>query len=353
MSVRTSTLENMYTYIHVSFLLQYRRDFAVGGFKIVEMMFKSNIVALVGGGEIPKYPPNKVMLWDDHQGRAIGELSHTTAVRSVKMRRDRISVCLDDKVLVYNLEDLKLVHEARTVPNPLGLLAMSSSSDDATVIAHPGEAIGQVRVDALDSKRTRMIQAHNRNIAAIAITEHGKYIATASEKGTLIRIFSTQDGSKIREVRRGTDPATIFSLAFSFEQGMPHWLASTSDKGTLHIFELRADEEDADEEGFQLIRDNVPSVSQPRGPWRGLWKSMLPKAGTSYLASERSWSQFHLPDTSTCIVSFDKTYDGLVNVISHTGVIHTVEFRVDAKSPAQSVAHSFFIGDDHVIRLDE
>jgi hypothetical protein len=32
-------------------------------------------------------------------------------------------------------------------------------------------------------------------------------IATTSEKGTLIRIWSTKDGTKIKEVRRGADNA--------------------------------------------------------------------------------------------------------------------------------------------------
>lgn len=54
-------------------------------------------------------------------------------------------------------------------------------------------------------------------------------------QGTIIRVFSTSNFAMVCELRRGMDPAIIYDLCFS---PSGHLLACTSDKGTLHIFDV-------------------------------------------------------------------------------------------------------------------
>ena len=202
------------------FFRQFRREIE-GGITLVEMLFRCNIFCLVGAS--PKYPSTKAVIYDDHQGRAIGELSFRNAVLAVRLRKDRIAVALEHKVLVYNFADLRLLHAIETLSNPAGLMALSPSADSA-VLACPGlhagqvwwaalaparrieceprlpqaepaagqpvrqlPACSQVRVELYDTRRTKFVSAHNSTLAALALSSDGKQLATASVKGTLVR----------------------------------------------------------------------------------------------------------------------------------------------------------------------
>lgn len=60
-----------------------------GGIGIVEMLYKTNIIALVGGGDSPKFPKNHVMIWDDSQMKVIGDLFFDEEVKGVKLKTDK------------------------------------------------------------------------------------------------------------------------------------------------------------------------------------------------------------------------------------------------------------------------
>ncbi|KAF2069646.1 hypothetical protein CYY_009040 [Polysphondylium violaceum] len=204
-----------------------------GGVGIVEMLFRCNILAIVGGGKKPKYTPNQVMIWDDYQNKCIAKLEFKSEVKAVKLRRDRIVVVLENKVYVYNFSDLQLVHQLETSINPKGICAVCPGT--ANVLACPGLKPGYVHVELYDHKQTQIIPAHESALSQIALNKDGTRLATASEKGTLIRIFDTATGEKIKEVRRGTNRAEIYSIAFNNDSTA---LCVSSDKNTGHIFDL-------------------------------------------------------------------------------------------------------------------
>jgi WD40 repeat protein len=100
-----------------------------------------------------------------------------------------------------------------------------------------------------------MIPAHAGQLAAIQFSPLGNRVATASDKGTVIRIFNVSDGSKVYELRRGLKrTATIYSLSFS---PCGHFLACSSNTETIHIFRL----DDKPKERLEL----KPNTCQFRG----------------------------------------------------------------------------------------
>ena len=53
------------------------------------MLNRTNIIALVGGGKKQRFPPNQVIIWDDHQNKPLSDLKFSSLVRNVKLRKDK------------------------------------------------------------------------------------------------------------------------------------------------------------------------------------------------------------------------------------------------------------------------
>lgn len=323
----------------------FQRDFNRGGIGYVEMLFRCNILALVGGGRSPRYPPNKVMIWDDHQNRCIGELSFRSDVRAVKLRRDRVVVVLEYKIYVYNFSDLKLVDHIETASNAKGLCELCPYLSN-TVLVCPGLQRGHVRVELYDSKKTTLIPAHETSLACFALNFDGTLLATASEKGTLIRIFDTTTGRSLQELRRGADKAEIYSLAFNYTS---KWLACSSDKGTVHVFSIALDggkgssKDKAQDSSARAAKsagvkqEGGDDDSGKKNPQSSLsfMKSFLPK----YFSSEWSFAQFKVPGDVRSIVAFGSEKNSII-VVGADGTFYKALFD-EGKPGEQCVQESY------------
>lgn len=119
------------------------------------------------------------------------------------------------------------------------------------------------------------MEAHESSLRALALTADGKKLATASEKGTVIRVWDVTTSVRLHEFRRGVERASITCLAWSWDHA---WLCCTSDKGTAHVFQLEVDtEQEEKKQGesitsmlFSSVRKSVEgdarkSVCQIRG----------------------------------------------------------------------------------------
>lgn len=64
-------------------------EYDEGGIGLIELLDRSNIIALVGGGQKPRFAPNKVMLWDNKASKYVAELEFRSPVLGLRMSTER------------------------------------------------------------------------------------------------------------------------------------------------------------------------------------------------------------------------------------------------------------------------
>ena len=138
-----------------------------------------------------------------------------------------------------------MIDAIETCPNTKGLVALNPDPDNA-VLATPDKTVGNVRVNAYEKNKSIQIPAHQNALSAMCLNFAGTLLATASDRGTLIRIHSTETGQPLQELRRGREKADIDSICFDLKGG---WLACSSDRSTIHIFTVNIK---ADSAGIKL-----------------------------------------------------------------------------------------------------
>ncbi|XP_035254729.1 WD repeat domain phosphoinositide-interacting protein 1 isoform X1 [Anguilla anguilla] len=200
---------------------------------IVERLFSSSLVVVVS-----QATPRRMNVYHFKKGTEICNYSYSNNILSVRLNRQRLVVCLEESVYIHNIKDMKLLKTLlSTPPNPSGLCALSINHSNS-YLAYPGSAtIGEIIVyDANNLNTVTMIPAHDSPVAAVTFNASGTRLASASERGTVIRVFSIPEGHRLLEFRRGMKRyVNISSLSFSPDS---QFLCASSNTETVHIFKL-------------------------------------------------------------------------------------------------------------------
>ncbi|PGH26974.1 hypothetical protein AJ80_01358 [Polytolypa hystricis UAMH7299] len=248
-----------------------------GNIAILEMLFSTSLVAII-------LSPRRLRITNTKRQSTICELTFPTTVLSVRLNRKRLVIILEDQIYLYDIQTMKLLYTIETSPNPNAICALSPSSDNCylayplpqkappssfappthtppgnTQNTHISPTTGEVLIfDTLKLEAINVVEAHKSPLSCISLNTEGTLLATASDKGTIIRVFSVPDGNKLYQFRRGSMPSRIFSMSFNITSTL---LCVSSATETVHIFKL----------GHQgTAPDDTPSSPTWSGRERGL-----------------------------------------------------------------------------------
>lgn len=225
----------------------YQRLFSneTDGTSIVEMLFNTSLVAQVGYGENAGSNRRCLRMINTRRDREIIRMNYQGPILAVKLNRQRLVVVLETVIYIYDIANLHLTHTISQTPsNPNGVCALASYTNQpadtppsVSYFAYPGsDTSGLVYIyDVANLQPVTNIEAHTTAVACLALSPGGDRLATASQRGTVIRVFQLPGGEPLFEFRRGSSQSRISSMSFSPDA---RFLSVSSDHQTVHIFKL-------------------------------------------------------------------------------------------------------------------
>jgi WD40 repeat protein len=177
-----------------------------------------------------------ICIYDWAGDKPMKNLQFPAPVRKIVADGAVFVLVFEAEINAYTVNPFNPIYTFECPHNPAAPCTIVERSGER-LLAWTGRSLGSLKIITAGHSEHRAVEFEvaDHPLVMVRFNPNGETVATASERGTLIRVFSTRTGEPITEFRRGSFHATISSISFSPRSDL---VAVLSDKGTVHVFEF-------------------------------------------------------------------------------------------------------------------
>ena len=255
-------------------LFFYERIFGKG-VGIIEMLDKTNILGLVGGGNEPLEIQTKLNIYDDKEGKYIAYINFKSLILNVRLKKDRILIITEDYLYLIDTINFKqldmialgfekqkhLVFSFTLEPDVNNLAYNCTNKKENKIIINFYD-----KENKKNSKDLNPNYENNNQILCMEFEKQGKILAVTVKNYEYLIIYSAYDGVPL--CKCNLNNKSVNSLYISFEE-LNKFLCVSLDNGEIIIFNIES-------------VNNINFFNQNKNEIK-----------------EKMWSKFYLPEKKT------------------------------------------------------
>ena len=302
------------------------------GIGIIEMLERTNILGLVGGGDDPLDRPNKLTIYDDKEGKNIANLTFKSNILNIRIKKDIILVICERYIYLINPINYKSIDTieigegnrknvcfAFTLEQNLNKFAFNkiNSLENKIIINTYEKDIKKNFIEVLSDYKL------NNPVNCMDFDRKGEFLAVTAKNYNFLEIYKTKDGIKICMCDMESDILTALYISFSFEN---EFLCTSLNTSEVIIFNIKSALNASEENNEINEYDNNIKIK------------------------EEIWSRFYLPEKkSICTFArFAEDYEDDIKeyiiTVGYIGNYYLVKFDKENKNKlALKIREKYFL----------